>query len=360
MMIRLATLAMGTRFEAVLHGDDGAFLRAAGEAALMEIEDWDRRLSLFRRDSLLSFVNRLAADHAVRVDDECFHLLARCESIHHASRGAFDPTVAPLMRAYGLHPRHGHAGEPLSLERARDLVGFDGVELDHARRTVRFRRPGMALDLGSIAKGHALDAAGGALREAGVTSALVHGGTSGVIAIGTPEEGDGWAIAIRPPPGSRAGLPVPVVRLKDESLSVSAPHGRSALGPAGAATHVLDPRSKAPVRGARLSAVVGPCAADADAWSTALLVLRCMPHSAPREVGWILRDEESMPIDTPPHEGEGPAENRPRMPGWRLGGVAPDRFRAWTISTGGLRADAGPHTAEVPEEECLSLTVAGS
>lgn len=347
MIVRLATFAMGTRFEVVLHGGDEGFLRAAGEAALMEVEGWDRRLSLFRHDSLLSFINRVAGDHAVRVDDESFGLLARCESIHRASRGAFDPTVAPLMRAYGLHSRQGHGGEAPSVEQARELVGFDGVELDHARRTVRFRRPGMALDLGSIAKGYALDAACVALREAGVRGALVHGGTSGIVAIGSPEEGEGWAVAIRPPPGSPDGLAVPVVRLRDESLSVSAPHGRSALGPAGEASHVLDPRSKAPVLGARLSAVVGPSAADADAWSTALLVLRRMPHGAPHGVGWVLRDEEGAPA-----EGEGPAENGPMLPGWRLGGSAAERFRAW------CRAPVGE--GEGTEDACLSLTVAAS
>ena len=60
MPLRLATRAMGTRFELVLDGDDETRLRAAGEEALFEIEEVDRRLSLFRRDSLLSHIMRTA------------------------------------------------------------------------------------------------------------------------------------------------------------------------------------------------------------------------------------------------------------------------------------------------------------
>ena len=53
-MLRLATHAMGTRFELVLGGLDDIRLRAAGESALEVIEECDRGLSLFRRDSLLA------------------------------------------------------------------------------------------------------------------------------------------------------------------------------------------------------------------------------------------------------------------------------------------------------------------
>ena len=104
MLLRLATHAMGTRFELVLpaEGLDEPNLRAAGEEALLEIEDCDRRLSLFRRDSLVAEINRRAAAHAVRVDPDTARLLALCERVWRDSRGAFDPSVAPLMEAAGF------------------------------------------------------------------------------------------------------------------------------------------------------------------------------------------------------------------------------------------------------------------
>jgi thiamine biosynthesis lipoprotein len=281
MPVRLAADAMGTRFEVVLAGGPVGWLRAAGESALREIEQWDRRLSLFRSDSTLSHVNRAAGRGPVRVDGEFLELLAACRDVHAATGGAFDPTVAPLMRALGLHACQAHASGPIAESEARRAVGFHLVELDESGRTVRFAREGVALDLGSIGKGHALDAAAGVLREAGVRCAFIQGGTSGAVAIGTPPGRDGWCVRV-PVPDS--GPPLRV-SLRDRALSVSSPSGRSVHGPEGVVTHVLDPRTGRPAAGPEVVVVTGPRARDADAWSTALLVDPTLRERVPPTLG---------------------------------------------------------------------------
>jgi FAD:protein FMN transferase len=241
-VLRLATWAMGTRFELVMPGSS-ASLRAAGEAAIEEIENWHGRLNRFASDSLVAHINRTAARHPVRLDDQMFALFAEAERIRHASGGAFD--VA------------GGAG--------------DAVVLDHEAWTIRFLRPDVAVDLGGIAKGHALDRAAALLWQFGVTSALLHGGTSSVVAIGTPaEDSAGWRIAIGSAPEAA------VLTLRDRALSVSDACGQRALG---TASHIRDPRTgDAIVRGGQI-AVVGPSARTADAWSTALVVRGDVPQS---------------------------------------------------------------------------------
>ena len=314
--LRLATMAMGTRFELVLAGD-----RAAGEHALELIEDADRRLSIFRRDSDLSRINRYAADGPVRVDNELFELLRTCRRLHRDTGGAFDPTVGPLMEAWGFHGgvwsdrqvgvdagppaagshRPGSCGFPVagshhpgscgfpaagsrhpgSWDAARACVGMDLVDLDAG--AVRFRKPGVRLDLGGIGKGFALDLAVEALREAGVDSALIHGGASTIVAIGSPPpsppppsppEADGWRIALAPEPDA------PHVLLRDAALAVSAPTGRMIERDGQRLGHVMDPAAGRPVEGVSLAAVVAPSATVADAWSTALLVTGTHPEQA--------------------------------------------------------------------------------
>lgn len=262
----LALGAMATRFELVLplprgaSRTDAARLRAAGEAALAEVETCDRRLSLFRRDSLLAHVNRSAASDCVRVDPDTFGLLETCADVWRASSGAFDPTVAPLSRAFGLHgPPEGDVAA------ARERVGWQHVELDPRRRAVRFRRGGVTLDLGGVAKGLGLDLAARVLREAGVRSALLHGGTSSVLAIGRPPGRQGFGVALGPGPGART------VRLTDGALSVSGSHGRTVEHDGRPVGHVLDPLgSGAPARG--LAVALAASATLADAWSTAKLL----------------------------------------------------------------------------------------
>lgn len=278
---------MGTRFELVLAGDGGdeARLRAAGEEALFEIEEAERRLSLFRKDSLLAHLNRSGAARPVRVDADTWDLLVLCDELARATGGAFDPTVAPLMRAWGLHgadscaPRVDRGG-------ALRLVGWDAVELDPAHRAVRLRVPGATLDLGGVAKGHGLDLAAARLREAGVERALLHGGTSTAIAIGAPPGARAWRVAVAPGPAA------PVAELRDAALSVSAPEGRVAHGPDGRATHVLDPRTGGPAcAGVTRAAAVAASAALADAWSTALLVSGgALPARADVESLWAAGD----------------------------------------------------------------------
>lgn len=236
---------MGTRFELVLHGEDPVGLRAIGEAALEEIEDCHRRFSRFDESSLLSHLHRSADRRPVPVDAGTFALFEDAVTVWRESGGAFDPT-AP-------------AGD------------MDALVLDRRTRSIGFDRPGVRLDLGAIAKGHALDLAARVLRTHGVTSAFLHGGTSSAIGIGTPPEGE-WRVAL----GEDA-----VVTLRDQALSVSAvwvgnPHP------------TLDPRTGRALAGPRRAAVIGPGARLADAWSTAALVLGTRPPALGREWSVIL------------------------------------------------------------------------
>lgn len=268
---------MGTRVELLLCGDDPVYLRAAGEEALDEIERLEAQLSLYRPDSELSGVNARAARGPVVVEPRFFRLLERVQDLWVATEGAFDPTIAPLMRAWGLRDAGREVGElptPEALAAAREAVGFQHVVLDPGERTVRLLRPGMSLDLGGIGKGYAIERAVELLQEAGVTTALLHAGTSTVFALGAPPGEDAWTVAIRDPREPDKKEPyLARVRLRDRALSVSAPHGKAITVGNRRIYHVLDPRRGEPVEGARLAALVTASPTDADALSTALLVL---------------------------------------------------------------------------------------
>lgn len=168
----------------------------------------------------------------------------------------------------------GRMPEPKELDDARALVGMRHVILDEKEFSVRFDRAGVILDLGAIGKGHAIDCAARLLRECGVTSALLHGGTSTTCALGAPPDAEAWRVAVAAAPDV-PGQTTPVqtvLRLRDEALSVSAVWGRSFEAGGRTYGHVLDPRTGEPVSRAVLAAVVLPSATETDALSTALLV----------------------------------------------------------------------------------------
>ena len=138
------------------------------------------------------------------------------------------------------------------------------------------------LDLGAIGKGYAVERAAEVLREAGVTSALVHGGTSTVQALGTPPGEEFWKIAIETPSPVPDAPPtlLATVPLKEEAMSVSGVWGNSFQVGGRTFGHIIDPRTGEPAIGTVLAAVVLPSATETDALSTALLTVGAAGHDA--------------------------------------------------------------------------------
>jgi len=335
----MAVEAMNTRFELVLVGPDEHLLRSAGEEAVAEIEACESRLSLFRPGSLLALINRDAASRAVGVDRETFELLAEAVRLHRVTHGAFDPTVAPLMRAWRLHDASSSAAAHESLAAARRCVGMHLVELDPDACTVRFHVPGVSIDLGGLAKGHALELAARALRECGVngdsgTAALLHAGTSSVLGIGAPPppalsaaphtspDARGWNIALASPsstsldPASTRHHSRVIITLRDAALSTSAPRGRSAAvtdaqGRERLITHILDPRTGEPCLATPIAAAVSASATEAEGVSTALIVLGERPDGL---------DDACTTILPPLAGGSNAAAPTRSDPDWRIVG----------------------------------------
>jgi thiamine biosynthesis lipoprotein len=268
---------MNTRFELVLYGQREPVLRAAGEEALREIARVEDLISAFRPTSEISAVNARASHEPVQVSPEVFTLLQRVQELHQLTRGTFDITIGPLMKCWGLWgTSEGRVPSQEALREAQRRVGLQHVGLDPEGRTVRFLRQGMTLDLGGIGKGYALDCAVELLLEQGVSSALLQGGTSSVVAIGHPPGEAAWRTALVEPQAEANHGPNEcphILELINEALSVSSVTTKAFAADGRTMGHVLDPRSGHPVQAALMSAVIVHEATAADALSTALLVL---------------------------------------------------------------------------------------
>lgn len=292
--VAVARQAMATRFEIVLHGKDEVSLRAAAEEALSEIERLEAQFSLYRPDSEISSINARAATGPVKVEPGLFRLLQQAQRLSRETGGAFDITIAPLMRCWGFMRGDGRLPAAADVGDARSKVGMHLVQLNEKDFTVQFAREGVMLDLGSIGKGYALERAAELLADAGVVSAILHGGTSTVYALGAPPDADAWKVAIPHPDFAKETIALrpahapgreleanllAVVPLKNEALSVSAVWGKAFEADGKVYGHVIDPRTGEPAQGAVLAAVALPSAAESDALSTALLTLGAAGHN---------------------------------------------------------------------------------
>jgi len=163
--IRRCRPLLGTFVEITASGADESGLNVAINAAFSAIEKIQRSMSVHDETSELSVVNRYAAIRPVSVSRELFQVLRRADKLAAESGGAFDYTIAPILAQWGLLPQY-LVGRRLGSW--RDVLLLRG-------RKVYFLQP-LALDLGGIAKGFAVDAAIEVLRKRGVAGAVVNAG----------------------------------------------------------------------------------------------------------------------------------------------------------------------------------------
>ena len=266
--------AMATEFVVLLPGDPKREVEAA-VAALEEVERLERQFSIYRPDSDVSRINRLAASEPVAVAAEVIEVLQQSTALAERSGGAFDVTAGPLVECWGFTKRAGRKPTREEIEAARARVGWQLLEIDGHALTVRFRRPGVQINLGAIGKGFALDKVAARLRSAGIRDFLIHGGNSSVLAAGhqqadPSDEQRGWLVGISHP--TRPNLRVGGVRLTDQAIGTSGP-GKQFFHHRGRRYgHVIDPRTGWPAGDLESLTVVAATAADADALATGLFV----------------------------------------------------------------------------------------
>ena len=197
--VQLACEAMATRWEFVLMGEDESRLRSAGEEAIEEIRWLERQMNFYDASSDVSRINRMASNGPVRVEPQLFALLQRCVELGRMTEGAFDITVAPLLKLWGFVQKDMKVPAEEDIARTLERVGMDKLLLNEQDFTLSFTVPDMLIDLGSIGKGYALDRAMEILGEYEITSALVHGGTSAIATIGEPLDGAHWRVGLEHP-----------------------------------------------------------------------------------------------------------------------------------------------------------------
>lgn len=270
--VHVSRPAMACRFEITLPAEDPGGIGAASQA-LDAIDRLEAQLTVYQDDSEVSYINRTAGDSPVAVESHLFDLLRLSQTLHQETYGAFDITAGPLIRCWGFFRRAGQVPDLNEWRAARARVGMNQVLLNPAERTVRFARPGVEINLGSIGKGYALDRVSTDLRRDAVRTALLSGGRSSVVAVGGGRHNEGWVVGVGHPQKRDSRLAT--LRLRDCAMGASGigeqyfEHDGKRYG------HILDPRSGVPARGVAGVTVIASSGAIADALATAFFVGGC-------------------------------------------------------------------------------------
>lgn len=293
--------AMACQFEILLNFGQYAWAAATIEQAFQLVDQLEAQLTVYRDDSEVSLINRIASQTGVSIETGLFDLLQVAVEIHQQTNGAFDITADPLSHIWGFKQRQFNFPDPAAIEAARKQVGSDKIILDSDLRTVQFTQDRLAINLGAIGKGYAIDRVATLMRRHGLADFVVHGGQSSALAIGsdsahsnTPREqvpsfppvdkpsisaditsnnmannvsNDGWRIGLSHPVLPNRKLCD--INLRDSAMATSGTARQGFYHQGKRYGHIIDPRTGWPADNFLSTTVICSSAARADALATA-------------------------------------------------------------------------------------------
>ncbi len=254
--------ALGTTVNIRIIGESGGHLNDAIACAFREIAQIEELMTTHDLSSPLSAVNLRAGSELLEVDARIIEVARAAIIAAERSGGLFDPTVLPLLKAWGMRETSGGVRD--SVEEAASRVGFQGVSIEGNK--LGLERTGAGLDFGAIAKGYAVDRAVRILRGFGVRNAIVEAGGD-LYAMGKPEDAAGWRIGVKHPtsPGICA-----VFELADAAVATSGNYENKSIKGTRAPRDTFNPRTGEPVDTFLSVTARAATCMEADAASTVL------------------------------------------------------------------------------------------
>jgi thiamine biosynthesis lipoprotein len=275
-----AELALGTKCSVNLYEYGSPKLYSRVFERIREI---DRTMSarkgvLHSQLSTVMLINHNAGIAPVKVGADLFEVLEKALYYAELSNGAFDPTVGPLVNAWGIGTETENIPDKTSIDQALALINRKDVILDREQGTAYLQRKGMELDLGAIVKGYAADEAVRIAGEAQAGHAIIDLGGN-IAAMGSRGSGkhgiaaSPWRIGIQDPLAER-NVYIGMVLVSDKSVVTSGVYERYFEQDGKRYHHILSTQDGYPVDNGLLSVtIIADRSIDADGLSTAVFAL---------------------------------------------------------------------------------------
>jgi thiamine biosynthesis lipoprotein len=231
----------------------------------------DNSLSPFNKQSIITAINN---NDSIEADTLFCEVFRTAKQIYTESHGAFYPTVAPLVNAWGFGFKKGTDISSATIDSLCQLVGFDRITLNEKQVSKADER--IQLDFSAIAKGFGSDCVARVLDSHGIKNYMVEIGGE-VVVKGHNKNGNPWGIGITKPLDDSLSVNQElqtVLRLTDCAIATSGNYRNFYYKDGIKYAHTIDPRTGYPVQHSLLSAtVIADNCMRADALATAFMVL---------------------------------------------------------------------------------------
>jgi thiamine biosynthesis lipoprotein ApbE len=280
-LFKKAVLSMGTVFEVTIYTADKYIAEKAFNDVSQEINRLDYLMSNYKKESVLSELNKNAAAGPTDCNNELANVIEQSLQYSEITDGAFDITIGPLMKKWGFFKKQGRIPGKEELAATLESVSYKNIIIEEkvkkslsknpiTIKTVFFKNTGTQIDLGGIGKGYAVDMATRVLKQNGINSALINF-AGNIYTFGTPPGKDSWVIGLQHPRKSEGLLGS--FEIKDKAVSTSGDYEKFFTINGKRYSHIIDPRTGNPVKGIVSVTIVADNATRADALSTGVFVL---------------------------------------------------------------------------------------
>lgn len=260
---------------------ENASKKVTQEAIDSILHVFDGALSSYVDSSIISRINN--AQDSIRIKDGSGYF-TRCyvmsQKYYSTSNGAFDPSVYPLVKAWGFFGDALNEQSDADVAAILNYVGFeDGVlhkllSLGPQEFIFYKYNNNFQLDFNAVAQGYSVDILAAYLDECGVKNYYVEIG--GEIAVkGTNKEGNKWRIGVDSPHQKEGTRVIEnVVHVTNRGIATSGNYRKFYEKDGVRYAHTIDPKTGKPVQHSLLSAtVIANTCAEADAYATAFMVM---------------------------------------------------------------------------------------
>ncbi len=235
------------------------------------LKDFDKSVSTYDTSSIISKINRNVQN--VVVDETFITCFKKAKEIHKNTNGAFDPTVYPLVNAWGFGPEKYDLVSKDLIDSLRQFVGFDKIKLN-GKKIVK-KDPRVQLDFNAFAQGYSVDLVARLLKSKGINAYIVEIGGE-VYAEGRQPNGYVWTVGIEEPIDNKVSTnPYQVIiELNKLAVATSGNYRRFTEVNGVKVVHHIDPTTGYPTSNNLLSASIfsNECIRS-DATATGILVM---------------------------------------------------------------------------------------
>lgn len=264
---KYAFSTMGTNIQVEVYHPSDELRAQSINAVVAEMQRVNQTMSTYIQHSELSMLNDQAYQQTVTVSQELFDLLQLSAELSAMTDGAFDITYASVGYLYD-YPSNTKPVQA-QIDALLPAVNYKLVKLNPALLTVRFLHESVKIDLGGIAKGHAVDNAIDTLRKMGIKHALVTAG--GDTRLLGDRLGKPWIVGIRDP--RNKDKQAVVLPLDNIAMSTSGDYERYFVQDDIRYHHILSPKTGKSTHEVQSVSIIGPLSVYNDALSTAVFVM---------------------------------------------------------------------------------------